>query len=294
MKVKISALLVVFKEEKIIEDCIKNIYSIVDEIILVHDGPPVDKTVDIAKKFKKVKCFYNKVNMGAPEFHWPFAASRATGEWLLIIDADERLSPNLREEVVNVVKNDGVISKKKYDLFRANWVKFREKSVKGTNSYKNILLRRNEASMIGIVHFGWETNGKHRGVLKSEFIHKHPKKDFTFYLRRNKKLTNLQAKGYVLYKNNRNKIPVFNFKSQSFPKHTLRRIQFPLILMFPMMIIALFVKFKKFYKLSLIDQFKKYFLTIHYQYWLSINIFRAKLNKKKIRQDFVISYKRVN
>jgi glycosyltransferase involved in cell wall biosynthesis len=84
----LSAALIVRNEERFIEDCLRSLVDRVDEIIIVDTGS-TDRTLDIARDF------------GARIHHHPwtgdFSAARnasieaAKSEWILYIDADERL-----------------------------------------------------------------------------------------------------------------------------------------------------------------------------------------------------------
>ena len=84
----ISACMMVKNEEELLPQCLESIKDIVDEIIVVDTGS-TDRTVEIAKRY------------GAKIYHHPwendFSKHRnqsigyATGDWFLIIDADERL-----------------------------------------------------------------------------------------------------------------------------------------------------------------------------------------------------------
>ena len=97
---KISAALATYNEEKNIADCLKSIQGIVDEIIIV-DGSSTDKTVEIARSFG-AKVF--KV-ANDPMFHKmkQQAFNEASGEWILYLDADERVTAKLGEEIKQVV-----------------------------------------------------------------------------------------------------------------------------------------------------------------------------------------------
>ncbi len=95
---KISACIITKNEEKILPYCL---YSLkwVDEIIIVDSGSS-DKTTQIARKygakvfFKKWDGYVNQKN---------FAISKAKGDWILSIDADEIVSDDLKNEILNVI-----------------------------------------------------------------------------------------------------------------------------------------------------------------------------------------------
>ena len=94
-KLHISACIVVYNEEKIIERCLSGIADFCDEIILVHDGPCVDKTLDIARKY--TEHVYIQEHVGESEAHRKFSFESASGEWILAIDADEYLTEEAKE-----------------------------------------------------------------------------------------------------------------------------------------------------------------------------------------------------
>lgn len=75
-------------EEKFIEGCISSILSIANEIIIV-DAYSTDETKKIALKFP-VKYFERKWNDDYSAAR-NYAISKSTGEWILFLDADERL-----------------------------------------------------------------------------------------------------------------------------------------------------------------------------------------------------------
>ncbi len=83
----ISACLVVHNEAAVIERCLQSLQGLVDEIILVHDGPCTDDTLTIAKKYTD-KIFIRDF-IGEAEPHRVFSFSQANGEWIIQIDADE-------------------------------------------------------------------------------------------------------------------------------------------------------------------------------------------------------------
>lgn len=98
----LSACIITFNEESRIRDCLESV-KWVDEIIVV-DSLSTDKTVDICREYS------NKVYQRA----WPgnidqknYTIGLAENDWILCLDADERLSPGLREEIQDAIHNPG-------------------------------------------------------------------------------------------------------------------------------------------------------------------------------------------
>lgn len=87
-------------EEKNIGDCINSAKLLTDEVILI-DMESIDKTVEIAK------------NLGVPVFNFPksnyvepareFGIKQAKTDWVLILDADERITKELAEEIKDTI-----------------------------------------------------------------------------------------------------------------------------------------------------------------------------------------------
>ena len=103
----ISLCMIVKDEEKFLEQCLLSVQGLVDEIVIVDTGS-TDKTKEIALRFT------SKVY----DFVWgdDFAAARneslkyATGEWILILDADEVIDEEGRRGIKEAVVNKEVIA----------------------------------------------------------------------------------------------------------------------------------------------------------------------------------------
>lgn len=100
-KPKLSAAIATYNEEENIGDCLESIKDIVDEVIIV-DGSSTDKTVEIAKKYS-AQVF---VTDNPPIFHInkQKAFEYAHGDWILYLDADERVGKKLGEEILKVIE----------------------------------------------------------------------------------------------------------------------------------------------------------------------------------------------
>jgi len=98
---KLSALVITYNEEKNIDDLIENL-SFADEIIIV-DSFSTDNTVAKVKQHKNVTLIQNKfVNFSEQR---NYALQYANHEWVLFIDADERISPKLSREINKSINN---------------------------------------------------------------------------------------------------------------------------------------------------------------------------------------------
>lgn len=101
-KINISAVVNTRNEEKNIEDCLKSLYF-VDEIVVV-DMESEDDTKKLAKNFTD-KVFDTKI-VGYVEPARNFAISKAVGEWILIIDADERIPKSLAKKLIEITQEN--------------------------------------------------------------------------------------------------------------------------------------------------------------------------------------------
>ena len=91
---RVSAIVICLNEERKIERCLASL-AWVDELVVV-DGGSTDRTVAIARAH----------GAAVHTNPWPgfaaqrtFALARATGDWVISLDADEELEPGLAEEI---------------------------------------------------------------------------------------------------------------------------------------------------------------------------------------------------
>ena len=121
--VRLSVTIITFNEEKNIRDCLESV-KWADEIIVV-DSFSTDKTVEICKQYT------DKVI----QRNWPghleqkqFALEQADGDWILSLDADERLSAASRKEIQDEVINgipsaDGYIFPRR-SYYLGKWINY--------------------------------------------------------------------------------------------------------------------------------------------------------------------------
>lgn len=101
---KISVVISAFNEEKMLEDCLKSAKLIADEIIIV-DNTSQDSTVKIAKKYTD-KIFTKPNDPVMLNRNKNFGFSKATGDWIISLDADERITKDLASEIKKIILNE--------------------------------------------------------------------------------------------------------------------------------------------------------------------------------------------
>ncbi len=97
---KISAVVNTLNEESNIADCLESL-NWVDEIVVV-DMESDDKTKDIAYRY--TKHVYNHKRVGYVEPARNFALSKTTGDWILVLDADERVPHPLAAKLIEIAE----------------------------------------------------------------------------------------------------------------------------------------------------------------------------------------------
>ena len=118
----VSAVVITFNEEERLRDCLESL-AWADELIVV-DAESSDKTVQIAREFT------DRVWVRP----WPgfasqknFALEQATRDWVLSVDADEEVSPELRAEIGRVLEGRGEAADgyriPRRNIFWGHWVR---------------------------------------------------------------------------------------------------------------------------------------------------------------------------
>ena len=95
----ISVIMVVRNEEVELRECLETV-SWADEIIII-DQSSTDSTPEIAREFTD-KVFITEPK-GYCEPDRNLAIEKASKKWIFYIDADERVTPELRDEILSIV-----------------------------------------------------------------------------------------------------------------------------------------------------------------------------------------------
>ncbi len=175
---RLSAIIIAKNEEEDLPGCLLSLKGLAEEIVVIIDAESSDKTEDIArahgcKILKRGFTSYAEQKQAALEL--------ATSDWVLSIDADERMSPLLKEEILRFIslpsEIDGVVLRFQIE-FMGRVLKFG-----GVGHEKHLrLFRRLKGRFTGgLIHEGLEISGT-KAFLFSGFVEHKPYKDLKEYL----------------------------------------------------------------------------------------------------------------
>lgn len=160
----LTGIILTKNEEKEIIGCLKSI-SFCDETIIIDDYSS-DKTLNLARKFK-VKIFKRRLNNDYTAQR-NFGLAKAKGDWVLFVDADERVSGSFRKEIIDKIKNtryNGFYIKRE-DIFLGKKMRFGE--------FYNIkflrLARKNTGKWFRPIHEVWKIEGE-SGEMTNPLLH---------------------------------------------------------------------------------------------------------------------------
>lgn len=148
-KLPLSVVVLTKNEDKNIEECLQSVSSWVDEMIVVDDES-TDKTVELSQRLG-AKVLHKKMDNEGIHRNWAYA--QAKNEWVLSLDADEKISDELKDELLKVLP--------------------------GTKFHAFDIPLRNFIGTYWVRHGGWYPASKLRLFMKSRFKYEevgvHPK-----------------------------------------------------------------------------------------------------------------------
>ena len=92
---RLSAVLAVRDEKRMLPGCLAQL-GFADEVVVVVDARSTDRTAEIARKHTERVYERNFADFSDPK---NFAIAQARGDWILVVDADERVTPALAREI---------------------------------------------------------------------------------------------------------------------------------------------------------------------------------------------------
>lgn len=181
MKASLSLVIITKNAEKFLDKTLFSVSKLVNEIILVDDYS-TDSTIKIAQKYRAQIFFHHEKDLGKQR---AFALNKASSEWVLVLDADEMISPALKKEITYV------LTSRIYHL-KSNivgyWIPFQTHFLGrplhyGGENYKKLVLFKTDAVTIkpALVHEKYELIKGEAGYLKNKVFHYSYQSLFSMY-----------------------------------------------------------------------------------------------------------------
>ncbi len=161
----LTAILIAYNEELDLPRALASLKGVADEIVLVDSGS-TDRTCDIARE-SGARVYERKLDSLAEQKN--FAASFASNKWILSIDCDEELSPELRDSMI--AWKQGTPDKAGYDFplmtnYLGDWIRHSG----WYPDYKLRLYDRTRGKFVSVLHEGVKVDGP-VGRLKGHLLH---------------------------------------------------------------------------------------------------------------------------
>ena len=163
----LSVLIITLNEEANMPALLNDL-DFADEVIVI-DSFSTDRTKEIALTFKNVRFIENPFENFTSQRN--FALDQARNKWVLFIDADERLTPELKEEINEVIARNEDVSA--YLFYRKFFFKEKHLRFSGWQTDKIFRLFKKDKvryTYKRLVHEKLDVNGK-IGILKNKLIH---------------------------------------------------------------------------------------------------------------------------
>ena len=112
---RLSVGIITLNEEKNLDKTLQSVQDIADEIVIIDSGS-TDKTFEIAKRYNATFIFNKWEGFGKQK---NFAITNCSGDWILLIDADEVLSKELIIKIKHIKENENekkVFSRRRYTV----------------------------------------------------------------------------------------------------------------------------------------------------------------------------------
>lgn len=164
---KLSIAMITMNEEKNLERTLKSVQSFADEIVIVDSGS-TDRTEEIAKKYGAKFFVESWKGYGLQRNS---AIDKACGEWILNIDADEEISPQLQKKIIQIKNSND--DKSVYTINFTS-VCFNKKIKYGgwSNSYHIRLFKKGAGRFNeNTVHESFETSEKIHTIKEDIYHH---------------------------------------------------------------------------------------------------------------------------
>lgn len=172
-KAPLSLFVLTYNSEEDIELCLASVTGWADEIFVV-DSFSTDRTVDVARD-NDVRVYFHEFESFAKQRNWALENLPFKNEWILHLDADERLTSELREEIAQLLISsanvlDGYYIKRRF-IWMGRWLRHGGQYP----SAELRLFRRHLVRVIDAGHREYVALRGRVGTLRNDMIHESAK-----------------------------------------------------------------------------------------------------------------------
>jgi len=155
-KILLSVAIITKDEEKRLPECLKSV-SFADDIVVVVDSRSTDRTAEIAEEFG---CRVFIEDWKGDGLQKNSAINKCKYEWVLILDADERVPAETKKQIIQIVK-DNLEEGDAFSFPRKNF--FHDRWIKHCGWWPDTIIRlvkQSRGMFKSITHGKWATDGK--------------------------------------------------------------------------------------------------------------------------------------
>ncbi len=124
----ISAIILTYNEERNLPECLQSLHGWIDEVLIVDSGS-TDRTQDIARSFG-AQVVEHSFETHAKQWAWALEQLSLRYDWIIGLDADQRVTPELRNELCalfnvqpeRLTNIEGIYIKRR-QIFRGAWIR---------------------------------------------------------------------------------------------------------------------------------------------------------------------------
>lgn len=162
---RLSVCIIAQNEEENLPRVLKSVVGVADEVVLV-DGGSRDRTQEVAREHG-AKVFYRAFTNHADQKN--YAASLASSDWILLLDADEELSEELKESFLEWKTRKAEFAV--YEMARLTWyLGAWIHHSRWYPDYQRRLYRRDKTKFNGVIHSALDHKGP-IGRLRGDMLH---------------------------------------------------------------------------------------------------------------------------
>lgn len=166
----ISAIILTLNEERNIVECIRTLRTWCSDIV-VFDSFSTDRTVELARS-EGARIFQRKFDNYAAQRNAALQTVKYPGEWVLMVDADERWGSRLGNEMIAAISASenadcSLFHFQRKDIFMGRWLKHNI----GAGTWTGRLLRRNQVTISRDINEEYHCSGRKAYLAGERFLH---------------------------------------------------------------------------------------------------------------------------